>query len=252
MSGKTLCYSVQGYPGLAFNLISNDHIAINAMFIDSINDETEATWIGKLAIVPRGGEDYQSIILDSTKQKVIIDGQVEFEATVVQELHIHGHNNISVKFTKGMSRQSGNPTVRVIYTKPVAIFDVTFHSNHLDVDWKIQDDVIKNSHGLMGKSSNNVVVYFIIIEMFTITGQFMVKGIEIDEVKGILIRPGFEAVPVERTVAWSYNKGQSAGPCWKAMNPGHQGEGLIEGGILNYLVDSILDKDFTFKNHKQI
>ena len=155
MSGKTLCYSVQGYPGLTFNLISNDHIAINAMFIDSINDETEATWIGKLAIVPRGGEDYQSIILDSTNQQVIIDNQGdnqgEFKATVVQELHIYGHNNISVKFTKGMARQTGNPVVRVIYAKPLAIFDVTFHSNHLDVDWKMQDDMIKHSHGLMGK-----------------------------------------------------------------------------------------------------
>jgi len=134
-------------------LISNDHIAINAMFIDSINDKTEATWIGKMAIVPRGGEDYQSIVLDSTNQEVIIEGQGEFKATVVQELHIYGHNNISIRFTKGMVRQSGNPVVRVVYTKPLAIFDVTYHPNHLDVDWKMQDDMNKNSHGLMGKES---------------------------------------------------------------------------------------------------
>ena len=221
------------------------------MFIDSINDDTEATWIGKMAIVPRGSEDYQSIVLDSTNQQVIIDGQGEFKASVVQELHIYGHNNISVKFTKGMARQSGNPIVRVIYSKPLAIFDIAFHSNHLDVDWKMQDDMIKNSHGLMGKLTY-IVMYFIHIGIFKITGQFMVKGIEIDEVKGILIRPGFEAVPVEKTVAWSYNEGRGAGPCWKAMNPGHQGEGLIEGGILNYIVDNILDKDFAFKNHKQV
>ena len=140
MSGKTLCYSIQGYPGLAFNLISNDHITINAMFIDSINDESEVTWIGKMAIVPRGGENYQSIVLDSTNQQVIIEGQGEFKASVVQELHIYGHNNISVRFTKGMARQ-------------LAMFEVTFHSNHLDVDWKMQDDMIKNSHGLMGKQA---------------------------------------------------------------------------------------------------
>jgi len=79
-------------------------------------------------------------------------------------------------------------------------------------------------------------------------GQFMVKDIEIDPVKRILIRPGFESVPVEKTTTWAYNKGQTASPCWKAMNPGHQGEGLIEGGILNYIVDNILEKDFAFKN----
>ena len=158
MSGKTLCYSIQGYPGLAFNLITNDHITINAMFIDSINDESEATWIGKLAIVPRGGENYQSIVLDSTNQQVIIEGQGAFKAAVVQELHIYGHNNISVRFTKGLARQSGNPVVRVVYTRPLAIFDVTFHPNHLDVDWKMQDDMIKNSHGLMGKSIAVIII----------------------------------------------------------------------------------------------
>lgn len=155
MSGKTLCYSIQGYPGLAFNLISNDHITINAMFIDSVNDKTEATWIGKLAIVPRGGEHYQSIVLDSTKQQVIIEGQGGFKASVVQELNIYGHNNISVILTKGMTRHFGNPTVRVNY-KPLATFDVTFHSNHLDVDWKMQDVMIKNSHGLMGRKHTNI------------------------------------------------------------------------------------------------
>lgn len=75
----------------------------------------------------------------------------------------------------------------------------------------------------------------------------MVRGIEIDPIKRILIRPGFEAVPVEKTVAWTYNKGQVGAQCWKAMNPGHQGEGLIEGTILNYIVDNILEKDFVFK-----
>jgi len=81
-----------------------------------------------------------------------------------------------------------------------------------------------------------------------VAGQFMVKDIEIDPMKEILIRPGFESVPVEKTTAWSYNKGQTASRCWKAMNPGHQGEGLIEGSILNYIVDNILEKDFAFKN----
>ena len=76
----------------------------------------------------------------------------------------------------------------------------------------------------------------------------MGKGIEIDTVKKILIRPGFESIPVEKTVGWSYNKGQTASPCWKAMNPGHQGEGLIEGGILNYIVDNILERDFALKD----
>ena len=153
MSQQLLCYSIQGYPGLTFNLISNSHITINAMFIDSVEDESEATWIGKMAIIPRGSDEkYQTIVLDSVSQKVIIEEQgAEFKAAMVQEILIHSHNNITVKCTRGMVKQVGNPVVRVVYTKPLASFDVTFHHNHLDVDWRIHDEMIQNSHGLMGK-----------------------------------------------------------------------------------------------------
>jgi len=53
LSEEILCYSVQGYPGLAFNLIYNEHFIINAYFVDSIKGKSQATWIGKLAIIPR-------------------------------------------------------------------------------------------------------------------------------------------------------------------------------------------------------
>ena len=43
LSNETLCCSIQGYPGLAFNLIYNQDFIINALFIDSIGDEREIT-----------------------------------------------------------------------------------------------------------------------------------------------------------------------------------------------------------------
>jgi len=61
------------------------------------------------------------------------------------------HDNITIKFTKGMVKQNGNPRVRIVYSKQLAIFDVTFHSNHLDIDWLVQEKLMENSHGLMGK-----------------------------------------------------------------------------------------------------
>ena len=35
--------------------------------------------------------------------------------------------------------------------------------------------------------------------------------------------------------------------CWTAMNPGYQGEGLIDGSYLDYLVDDVMSMDFKFK-----
>ena len=53
----------------------------------------------------------------------------------------------------------------------------------------------------------------------------MIKGIAIDPIKKILT----DHDPVEM------DNVMTSKPCWKAMNPGHQGEGLIEGSILHYM-----------------
>ena len=62
---EVLCYSIQGYPGLAFNLIYNKNFIINAQFVDSIGDTTEATWIGKLAVIPQNATSSNAVIFDS-------------------------------------------------------------------------------------------------------------------------------------------------------------------------------------------
>ena len=67
-------------------------------------------------------------------------------------------------------------------------------------------------------------------------GQFMKKGIEIDTRKKILIYPdGRNPVPVTKNFAMAGKK------CWKVMNYGQQGEGLIHGDILDYLMDNLLE-----------
>ena len=152
LSGQTLCYGVQGYPGLAFNLVSNYHFVINALFIDDASqNDTDATWIGKLAIIPRNVEQEPVIIFDSSTQQVIIKNQSEFKASIVRQISISGSNAVNVKFTKGISKHQSSPMVHVIYRHPMASFSITFHSNHLDVDWHIQDEYLTQSHGLMGK-----------------------------------------------------------------------------------------------------
>ena len=160
-SNEVLCYSIQGYSGLAFNLISNNHITINAWFIDSINDQSEATWIGKLAVhvIMNNKDDGTTITFNSISQEVEIQNEGRFKASIIKQININSHDNITVKFTKGVAKQNGNPRVLVVYSKQLATFDVTFHSNHLDIDWLVQDKLMENSHGLMGK-----------LELFTLTG----------------------------------------------------------------------------------
>ena len=150
LHGGKLCYSIQGIPGLAFNLLSSRHLIINALFIDSVNDPTQATWIGKLAIIPQHIGEPQPIIFDSVSQSIKIVGQGYFKPEFLQRVVINETDNIVIKTTHGLNRQAGNPTVTVFLTNPVASFDVTFHNDHLDVNWKMQSDEMDGSHGLLG------------------------------------------------------------------------------------------------------
>ena len=152
-SNEVLCYSIQGYPGLSFNLISNKNFIINAHFVDSMGDKTEATWIGKLAVIPQNGNKSDAVIFDSVNQEVIMVGHGSFRASVIKQIIFNENGKVTVRFTKGLTKQSGNPTVHVVYSKPRADFDVTFHENHLNVDWNFQIDSLFEMHGLMGNDS---------------------------------------------------------------------------------------------------
>ena len=68
----------------------------------------------------------------------------------------------------------------------------------------------------------------------------MRKGVDVDVKKSLLtFSDGRDPVPVVRDSSMTGNPEQQ---CWKAMNYGNQGEGLLQGKILDYLVDHILDK----------
>ena len=155
LHGGKLCYSIQGVPGLAFNLLSSRHLIINALFIDSVNDPTQATWIGKLAIIPQrtGPGDPQPIIFDSVTQSIKVLSQGYIKAQFLQQIIINETGSTVIKTTRGLDKQAGNPTVTIFLTNPVASFDVTFYKGHLDVSWKMQTDEMEGSHGLLGMKS---------------------------------------------------------------------------------------------------
>ena len=150
LSDDSLCYSIQGYPGLIFNLIYNEDFVINALFIDSVNDKKEATWIGKLAIIPRHANKSEAVIFDSINQKVQLVNRGVFKASVTDTISYDEGGKMSVRFTPGIVKQAGNPTVHVKYDKLFASFNVTFYSNHLDVDWDLKYESIPKIYGLIG------------------------------------------------------------------------------------------------------
>ena len=148
LSKEVLCYSIQGYPGLVFNLIYNKHFVINALFKESIGNTTEATWIGKLAVIPQGKNKTDSVLFDSVSQEVTVAGYGSMKASMIERITFTDN---SVKFTQQVGRHvEEHHTIHVMYDEPQASFDVTFFTDHLNVNWNLQDKELPESHGLMG------------------------------------------------------------------------------------------------------
>lgn len=150
VQGENLCYSIQGIPGLPFNLLSSKQLFINALFINSVNDPTQTTWIGKLAIILQHTNTSQVITFDSVSQSIMIEGKGKFKPQFIQHITINHTDSIVVKTTRGLIKEMGNPTVKVFLTDPVATFHVIFHKSHLDIDWIVQSYEMDNSYGLLG------------------------------------------------------------------------------------------------------
>ena len=149
LSKKTLCYSIQGYPGLVFNLISNKNFVINAEFINSDGDSNEVTWIGRLSVISRSKNNSNTVVFSSVDQDITIVKKASFKAKVISQIIFT--RNQSIKITQHVVIPSGNPIVHVIFDDPQAKFDITFYYNHLNVDWKMQYDEFSDMQGLMGK-----------------------------------------------------------------------------------------------------
>jgi len=79
--------------------------------------------------------------------------------------------------------------------------------------------------------------------IYKLIGQFMRSGIEIDTQKKMLLYPdGRDPVPVTKDFVMAGKQ------CWKSMNYGSQGEGLIQGDILDYVMENILETDDKLKH----
>ena len=162
LSKEVLCYSIQGYSGLAFNLICNNNYVINALFVDTEGDTSEATWIGKLAIFPQNNNKsdavvFDAVVFDSVNQEIVVVSDGNLKAAMIKQIIFN--ENGTAKFTHTAKKETGNPTIRVMYTKPQAKFDVTFYKNHLNVDWSMNYDELHNSHGLMGMLLSQLLLF---------------------------------------------------------------------------------------------
>ena len=77
---------------------------------------------------------------------------------------------------------------------------------------------------------------------YSLLGQFLRRGVDIDETRRLLLLPNMGPVPVSRKPIWHFMEREKKEDrlCWVAGNPGYQGKRLIEGHYMDYVVDNLL------------
>jgi hypothetical protein len=217
-----LCFSLQGEPGFAFNLVTSETIVINAVFIDAPPRLQDwVTVIGEIGVLYyTNSGSIAKLHFDFKDKSIYVSGYGVLDAKRVSSVVLEGDK---------LNILSGNVTYNWASSVFVSIgdelkFKVFFNHDNLDIVWSDVSSFNHSSHGILG--------------------QFFNKGTKVDKEKRQLVLPKRSPIPVtlEDPKPEVHHKSQ----CWRPQTPGYQGEGLIEGDYVEYVVSSVFATDFKY------
>lgn len=150
-TGQLICFSVQGEHGFTFNLITDNLMQVNALFVpDAIRGEV--TWIGALGIIVKGAK-YK--MLNDTKlrfmakeKKIYLSDRATLDAKGIEKI-ILADGKLTLVENEKRNRQV---EVDVVLEDVGLEFSVRFvKGTHLDMTWK-KVKKQPHSHGLIGEA----------------------------------------------------------------------------------------------------
>ena len=150
-NNKLLCFSVQGEPGFNFNLISNDFLQLNGLFISDPSRQG-VTWIGAMGLTVKGSKYKQ---LNDTKIRFMAEEEIIY---LGNEVKLYPQRVKTIKLSHGSltcsereDEYSGPLNVFVDLEDVGLQFTVKFvKAKHIDVVWNKVMRQPRNSHGLIG------------------------------------------------------------------------------------------------------
>jgi hypothetical protein len=147
--GELLCYTFQGRHNTIFNLLSNDHLQMNALFVPDATDY-DNTWLGSIGVTAlRDGKKTTTLRFTAADQLVRIGERVQFDAKTIKKLTF---NNGELSVLKVPSNHTQlYPRVQVDFVDSKLSFTVGFTKNsHLDLYWHSTGIPSKTSSGVVG------------------------------------------------------------------------------------------------------
>ena len=199
-SGSLLCYTVQGKRGSVFNLISNQHLEMNALFVPDPNPSDKVkTWLGQIGITVKGLERYIQLVFTAATSDITVNKKISIPSNIVEKLAFKSGRLVMMR-----SRKTRRPKVYIQYDDAGLHLSIVFvNDHHLDLVWHSTSSVTSKSGGLVGKGGYRFLPR-LCITFLLFTGQFLNKGIKIDEENQLLTIPGEDPKPVMTRHVWRF------------------------------------------------
>ena len=149
--GSLLCYTFQGQHNTTFNLVSNDQLQMNALFVPDDTDY-DNTWLGSIGIaVLHEGKKITTLQFTAADQLVKIGERVQLTAKTIKKLSFHNGKLTMLEVPSNHTPKY--PRVQVEFIDSELNFTVGFaKNNHLDLYWHSTGVPYKKSKGIVGKS----------------------------------------------------------------------------------------------------
>ena len=158
-NGDHMCFSVQGEPNFAFNLISDDYIKLNAQFVLPANDGSNtianvSTFLGDLGMVVVNQKTHKAVVIHVSAEDHSV--QVENSLTVIKDkaVFVDVFNS-----TVAINVNADSQTAKLTKDKSAWLYintegfgiKVRFYKKHLDMFFTKTSGLSKKAHGLIGR-----------------------------------------------------------------------------------------------------
>ena len=147
--GALLCYTFQGQHNATFNLVSNDQLQMNALFVPDDTDY-DNTWLGSIGVsVLHDGKKTTTLQFTAADQLVKIGGRVALDAKTIKKLTFNDGKLTMLRVPSNSTR--AHPRIRVEFIDSGLEFTIKFAKNHhLDLHWYNTREPSKKSGGVLG------------------------------------------------------------------------------------------------------
>ena len=156
LPGGLLCYNFQGLHNTIFNLLGNDHLQMNALFVP---DDTnwDNTWLGSIGIVVlHDGQKMTTLQLTAADHLVRIGERARLDARTVEKLSFNNGKLTMDKVPSNHTRKY--PRVQVEFVDSKLDFTIGFtKESHLDLYWHNTGIPSKSSTGIVGRFTSSMI-----------------------------------------------------------------------------------------------